>query len=81
MYPWGRACLENQCRNSLSGLCSSDCSDSACNQDVPVGKLNVLYPDHKYLHFVGILLEKCSANNSENQTPDHRKTKFHEMLS
>ncbi|XP_071163004.1 uncharacterized protein [Mytilus edulis] len=36
MYPWGRACLENQCRNSLSGLCSSDCSDSACNQDVPV---------------------------------------------
>ncbi|CAC5391886.1 unnamed protein product [Mytilus coruscus] len=35
MYPWGRACLDGQCRNSLTGTCSTDCSDAVCNEDVP----------------------------------------------
>ncbi|CAC5391890.1 unnamed protein product [Mytilus coruscus] len=35
MYPWGFACLEGQCRNSLTGTCSTDCSDAVCNEDVP----------------------------------------------
>lgn len=43
MYPWGRACEKGLCRNSLTGICSTDCSDDVCNKGVPAGKLDVMY--------------------------------------
>lgn len=49
MYPWGRACVKGQCRNSVTGTCSTNCSDAVCNEDVPAGKFDALYPNHKYL--------------------------------
>ena len=38
MYPLGVLCGTNQCRNSLDGTCSSDCSSEVCNQPVPSGR-------------------------------------------
>ncbi|XP_071163007.1 serine-rich adhesin for platelets-like isoform X2 [Mytilus edulis] len=34
-YPSGIACVSNQCRNSITGVCSDDCSDTVCNETVP----------------------------------------------
>lgn len=42
MYPYGLACPDGQCRNSLTGICSTDCSDAVCNEGVPAGKLYII---------------------------------------
>ncbi|VDI00994.1 Hypothetical predicted protein, partial [Mytilus galloprovincialis] len=34
-YPRGIACASNQCRNSITGVCSDDCSATVCNETVP----------------------------------------------
>ncbi|CAG2239310.1 unnamed protein product [Mytilus edulis] len=34
-YPSGIACASNQCRNSITGVCSDECSDTVCNETVP----------------------------------------------
>ncbi|XP_063428142.1 mucin-3B-like isoform X2 [Mytilus trossulus] len=34
-YPRGIACASNQCRNSITGVCSNDCSATVCNETVP----------------------------------------------
>jgi len=38
MYPLGVPCGTDQCRNSLNGTCSNDCSPEVCNQPVPSGR-------------------------------------------
>ncbi|XP_052105716.1 serine-rich adhesin for platelets-like isoform X2 [Mytilus californianus] len=35
MYARGIACTSNQCRNSITGVCDTDCSDTVCNETVP----------------------------------------------
>lgn len=39
MYPLGVACPDGECRNSITGKCTADCSESICNEDVPAGML------------------------------------------
>ena len=38
MYPRGIACGTDQCRNSINGTCSNDCSSEVCSQPVPSGR-------------------------------------------
>ena len=38
-YPAGVACPMSQCRNSIDGTCSSNCSDSICDEAVPQSKI------------------------------------------
>lgn len=39
IFPYGYSCPDSQCRKSLTGICSLDCSNATCNEEVPDGKL------------------------------------------
>lgn len=39
MYPFGRLCIEaDRCRNSITGVCTTDCSNITCTEEVPSGR-------------------------------------------
>jgi hypothetical protein len=35
--PVGKACPDGQCRRSMTGICTNDCSENVCNETVPEG--------------------------------------------
>jgi hypothetical protein len=37
-YPAGVLCPVDECRNSIDGTCSSNCSDAVCKEAVPQSK-------------------------------------------
>lgn len=73
MYPWGRACPDGQCRNSLTGVCSTGCSDAVCNEGVPAGKLDVLCPVHT-------VFRSINRTSVENITQMHKKGKHSPLI-
>jgi hypothetical protein len=38
MYPYGQLCASGQCRNSITGVCTTNCSDIICKEEVPSGR-------------------------------------------
>ncbi|CAG2256278.1 TRPM2 [Mytilus edulis] len=48
MFPRGIACSNGECRNSITGQCSSNCSAEVCQQEVPIGMSNGV----KFIQFI-----------------------------
>lgn len=48
MFPRGIACSNGECRYSITGECSSNCSAEVCQQEVPIGMLNGV----KFIQFI-----------------------------
>lgn len=48
-YPAGVLCPMNECRNSIDGTCSSNCSDAVCDEVVPQSK------SYEYMYY------KCTS--------------------
>ncbi|CAG2215459.1 unnamed protein product [Mytilus edulis] len=37
IYPYGISCPSGECRNSITGICSANCSQAVCGETVPSG--------------------------------------------
>lgn len=37
IYPYGISCPSGECRNSITGMCSANCSKAVCDETVPSG--------------------------------------------
>ncbi|VDI11699.1 Hypothetical predicted protein [Mytilus galloprovincialis] len=37
IYPYGISCPSGECRNSITGICSANCSQAVCDETVPSG--------------------------------------------
>lgn len=39
VYPFGKLCNpDDLCRNSITGVCTTDCSPTICKEEVPSGR-------------------------------------------
>lgn len=49
VYPFGISCPLEQCRNSITGVCSSNCSQAVCSETVPSGNfVSLVYRTYDY---------------------------------